>query len=108
MAEPIACSLDAQVLDARLAEIAALGRDALIASDNQPGRAQLRFRSDGNVHLRLAAVVAAEARCCPFLELQLDDDHTGLLLTIAAPPDAEPLLADLAAAFTVHLASPPT
>jgi hypothetical protein len=93
---PIACTLGHDERLTRLAEIEALGRDALIAVGDD-GR--LRFRNDPAVRARLAAIVAAEARCCPFLDLELTEHGAELRLAIGATEDAEPVARELAAAF---------
>jgi hypothetical protein len=94
---PIACTLSADRRAARLAEIDALGRDALIgASDGT-----LRLRNDPAVRARLVAIVAAESRCCPFLDLELSQEGAELRLAISAAAGAEPVARELAAAFAV-------
>jgi hypothetical protein len=96
---PIACSLSAVDLQTRLAEIAAIGRSGLRASSVADDRSVLRFAGDRALRARLEAIVAAEAECCAFLTLSLYDDGDELVLTIVAPPGAEPVGAELAAAF---------
>ena len=98
-AVPIACSLTAAELPERMAQIAALGADALAASEVAGSQAVLRFRPRAGTRERLRAVVAAEARCCPFLTMRLDDHVGELVLTIEGPPDAGPVVRDLAAGF---------
>ena len=93
---PIACALSPTDLSARLAEMKRLGQDALLSVD---GAGTLRFRADGDTRARLGAIVAAEAECCPFLDLNLREEANELLLTIAAPEGAEPIAADLIEAF---------
>jgi MerR family transcriptional regulator, copper efflux regulator len=93
---PIACTLSADERPARLAEIEALGRDALIGVGAD---GTLRFRNDPGIRARLAAIVAAEARCCPFLDLELSASGAELRLTIRAPVEAEPVARELAATF---------
>jgi hypothetical protein len=93
---PIACSLGADELPKRLAEIRAVGADALIAAEPD-GR--LRFRGDPRTRARLEAIVAAERDCCAFLTFDLGEDRGELTLSIAGPPDAEPVARDLRAAF---------
>jgi len=61
--------------------------------------AVLRFRHGGETGERLAAVVAAEARCCAFLDMALGETGDDLALTISAPPEAAPVLDELVAAF---------
>ena len=95
----IACTLGARQLPERLAEIRDLGRRALIGVDRQRAGAVLRFRADSESRDRLGAIVAAEARCCAFLEMTLFADGDAVALSITAPPGAEPVLEDLVAAF---------
>jgi len=96
---PIACSLSPAELSGRLEEISAVGRDALISVG--PDNA-LRFRPDPGIRARLDAIVAAEARCCSFLSFDLREDAGDLVLTIAAPADAEPLATELADTFAAE------
>jgi arsenite methyltransferase len=96
---PIACSLEPGALADRLAEISAVGAQALIGANSRSRPARLRFRAGADVRGRLAAIVAAEARCCPFLDLRLADEDDGTVLLIDAPPGAEPIVDDLVAAF---------
>lgn len=95
---PIACTLSAADLAPRLAEMKRLGQDALVSVDAD-GR--LRFRADPDTRARLEAIVAAESECCPFLDLSLREEAGGLVLTIAAPKGAEPVVAGLVEAFDV-------
>jgi MerR family copper efflux transcriptional regulator len=97
---PIACSLDADELPKRLAELQAIGRDALLSVDPD---GVLRFRADESIRARLEAIVAAESRCCPFLSFDLREQAGELLLWIRAPEDAEPLASDLAGAFAAEV-----
>ena len=94
---PIACTLDAAALEERLAEIRAVGRDALIASE--PGGV-LRFRATPGIRRRLEEIVAAEAECCAFLGLELREQDGELRLAISAPDGAEPVAAGLVEAFS--------
>lgn len=93
---PIACTLSADERPARLAEIKALGRDALIGTGAD---GTLRFRNDPGIRARLAAIVAAESRCCPFLDMELSFSEAELRLAIRAPGEAEPVARELAATF---------
>jgi MerR family copper efflux transcriptional regulator len=94
---PISCSLDARGLTQRLAEMSAIGEAGLLGARLDRGHAVLRFRA--SVQERLARVVAAEAECCPFLDMKLTESSGVLRLTIAAPDGAEAVLRDLVAAF---------
>jgi hypothetical protein len=96
---PIACSLTALELPARMARIAELGRDALVAARVDGRRAELRFAAGAGVRARVQRFVEAESRCCAFLSFRLTDRADDVLLRIDAPPDAEGVLAELVAAF---------
>jgi hypothetical protein len=97
---PIACSLTATEIPARLAEISAFGQVAsLLSVERAPLHATLRFRAEGDTHKRLAAIVAAEAECCAFLDMTLREEREAVELAITVPPGAEPVLDSLVAAF---------
>jgi hypothetical protein len=93
---PIACSLSDGEQSRRLAEIGAVGRDALRGIDRN---GELRFRSDPSTRQRLQAVIAAESECCPFLTFELRDQAGELILAIAGPDEAGPLVRELIDAF---------
>jgi hypothetical protein len=93
---PIACSLDAEELPRRLAEIRAIGADALLDGG---GRDALRFRNDEATRARLEQIVAAESECCAFLGFDLRTTTEALELRITAPEGAEALAHELADAF---------
>src|SRR4051794_408464 len=97
---PIACSLSAAERLARLAEMTALGGEALIGIERSDQIATLGFAASPGIADRLAAIVAAESECCAFLRIELGDDAGRLVLTITAPPGGEPVLDDLIAAFS--------
>lgn len=96
---PIACSLTATELPARLETLAALGRDALLDHRLEGSRAELRFAAHDGVRDRVDAAVDAESRCCAFLDMRVTEAPGAVLLTITAPAGAEPVLAELVGAF---------
>ena len=96
---PIACSLSGAELPARLAEMAAIGRDGLLGSERVGGRALLRFKDDPALRARLAAVVAAESDCCAFLAMDLRDAPGAVELSIEGPAGAELVVEELVQAF---------
>jgi hypothetical protein len=96
---PIACSLSATELPARLVQMAELGRDALVDVELSGTRATLRFAAGAGVHERVTSVVAAESACCAFLAMQVSDEHDAVALSITAPEDAELVLHELVEAF---------
>jgi hypothetical protein len=96
---PIACSLSAAEIPARLAEMSDVGRGALLDVDVSGATAILRFRADAATRGRLQAIVAAESHCCAFLEMNLSDGPQAIALAITAPAGAESVRDDLVAAF---------
>jgi hypothetical protein len=96
---PIACTLTGAQMPARLAEMAAIGRDSLTEIGEHAGASVLRFRADEQIHARLTSIVDAESQCCAFLDLALEQDFAGLNLTISGPEDAAPVVQDLVDAF---------
>ncbi len=98
---PIVCSLGADDLTARLDLIAAIGARNLISRGTEGGAQLLRFRRGDGVRRSLEDVIAAEAKCCSFLEMEIREDAEALVLVIRAPAEAEPVAAGLAAAFAM-------
>jgi hypothetical protein len=79
---PIACSLGADPLRQRLDEIAALAADSLQNQTTEGDTQILHFLSDPTTRRRLEEIVAAEAECCPFLDLQLTEEGNELILRV--------------------------
>jgi hypothetical protein len=96
---PNACSLTADELPERLAEMADIGAADLLTSHTSGRQALLRFRRRPNVRGRLEAIVAAESECCSFLAMELRDAGDEIELSVTAPVGAEPVLEDIVAAF---------
>lgn len=97
--EPIACSLDGDELEARLAAAGRAGRAALISRERTDNRHELRFRGGRETRALLEQIVRAERECCPFLSLALEARGAELVLSIEAPAGAEASADGLAAAF---------
>jgi len=102
----IACSLSGGELQDRIAAIDAIGADSLIRSGTDGARHLLHFHSDSVTRRRLEEIVAAEAECCSFLDLQLSEQDGELILTIAAPRNGQPVADELAEAFANRLRGP--
>jgi hypothetical protein len=96
---PIACSLSASDLPARLAEMAALGDAALVDERPDATHAELRFAAGAGVRERVEAIVAAESHCCAFLMMRVTGEPDAVVLTIDAPEGAELVLHELVDAF---------
>ena len=96
---PIACSLGADDLSARLRLIAEIGAGHLIGREVE-GRTQvLRFRRGDGVRQSLEGVVAAEEKCCPFLEMEIHERDAELILTIGVAAEGAEIAAGLADVF---------
>jgi hypothetical protein len=96
---PIACSLSAGDLNDRLAEIAGVGRDALLETELAGDDATLHFADGPGVRQRLDRIVAAESECCAFLTMAIRAERDALALTISVPEGAEIVLQELVDAF---------
>jgi len=103
---PIACTLSGPDLAERLREMNDLGRSALLEVERNGarGRAVLRFERDDETAERLRAIVAAEARCCAFLDMTVRAGADALALTIDAPDDAALVVDELVRAFSARSA----
>jgi len=97
---PIACTLDPAEMPRRGDEIRSLGRDGLEAVERGRRHATLRFRPDPEIRARVEDIVAAESRCCAFLDFTLAHDDGATVLTIAAPEGAEPAVQSLTDLFS--------
>jgi hypothetical protein len=95
MEQPIACTLSPGQYNERTNELADLARRALRSREQTPGGERLVFTDDEGTEHRLRAVIAAEARCCAFLSMDLQRADDGLVLDIAGPHDARPIIAEL-------------
>jgi hypothetical protein len=80
--------------------MAALGAGALDSVEENGRQTLLRFRASPGVSERLAGIVAAEAHCCAFLAMTLRDEPGLVVLTVEAPAGAEPVVAEIVAAFS--------
>jgi hypothetical protein len=95
MDAPIACTLDPAALRGRTEQLAALARRALRSRERTADGERLVFADGEGVERELRAAVAAEAACCPFLRLDLRRTRAGLVLEIAGPAEARPVIAQL-------------
>jgi hypothetical protein len=80
---PIACTLTPGQYADRTGDLASLAARAL--RTRKPTAAGER--------------IAAEASCCSFLRMDLQRSGDGLVLDVAGPQDARPVIAELFAAF---------
>jgi hypothetical protein len=94
---PIACTLTGASLAERAVWLRRLGEAALIEGVRSGDSLELRFRPEAVDDLR--ELVRAESECCPFLSFERRDREGGLLLTVAGPPEAGPVLDDMLVAL---------
>lgn len=85
-AVPIACTLSADDLRARLQRIDDLSRQHLVSQEHRGREVRLMYGHAAGGELR--EIVGLERECCGFLEFVLDEQPAGLQLTIRAPEAA--------------------
>jgi hypothetical protein len=96
---PIACSLSADDYRERLDAIRRVGRRTLLAVNGDVDGIRLSFRDSPRTRDDLRAIVDAEAACCPFLSIWVEDADQEVVVTVTAPPEAAPVLSDLVRSF---------
>jgi hypothetical protein len=89
---PIACTLTPDGMTARLALIEALAADGLLLRTPTDTGLRLRLRDTPEIEQRTRALVAAESECCAFLDFELRREDGELVLDIAGPADARPVI----------------
>jgi hypothetical protein len=92
---PIACTLTPGAYQDRTAELAGLGARALRSREQTADGERLVFADSPDIERELRAVIAAESSCCGFLRMELQRADDGLVLDIAGPHDARPVIAEL-------------
>jgi len=95
MEEPIACTLTTEQYRARSEDLAALAARALRAREQTANGERLTFTDTARTEVELRAAIAREASCCMFLRMDLQRRPQGLVLDIAGPSDARPIIAEL-------------
>jgi hypothetical protein len=89
---PIACTLSAHDMTARLALIHGLAADALLDRTPTAAGLRIRLRDTPEIEQRTRALVAAESACCGFLDFDLARRDGELVLEITGPKDARPVI----------------
>lgn len=80
MGQPIACSLSRADYAERTQATAALSRRALRSREPIRDGTRLTFEASAETERELREVVAAEARCCAFLRMDLRPGEDALVL----------------------------
>jgi hypothetical protein len=89
---PLACSLPADGLAERRAEIGELLRRGLISSQRQEHSMTLSFAPSPAVADAVHDLVRRERECCPFLAFTVEESPAALVLSIRAPAGAAAVL----------------
>ena len=89
---PIACTLIPNGMTARLALIDALAADGLLDRTPTDAGLRVRLRDTPQIEQRTRELVAAESKCCEFLEFDLGREDGDLVLNISGPADARPVI----------------
>ena len=92
---PIACTLTPGQYADRTGGLAALAARALRTRKQTAAGERLVFTDTSDIERELRAVIAAEASCCAFLRMELERTDDGLVLDVAGPQDARPIIAEL-------------
>jgi hypothetical protein len=95
MDQPIACTLSAADYVGRTQDTAELARRALRSRRPIPDGTRLTFEASADTERQLRDIIAAEARCCAFLRMDLHPAEDALVLDITGPAEAEPIIAEL-------------
>jgi hypothetical protein len=90
---PIACTLSATDYRDRLAQIAALSRDALRHVERRGLTLDLRYAPEAAARVR--QLVEQERTCCAFLQFDLQESADEVRLLVTAPPAAADAVPDL-------------
>ena len=90
--QPIACTLTADGMTARMALIDALAADGLLDRTTTDAGLRVRLLDRPDIEHRTRELVAAESRCCAFLDFELGRENSDLVLDIAGPEDARPVI----------------
>ena len=91
---PLACSLSASDA-ARRGRWWARVMERANGVSAQPGGFVARFDASAELEGELRRVAAAEAECCPFLQIDVARAPDELSLTITGPPRAQPVIAQI-------------
>ena len=89
---PIACALSPDGFASRLALIGALASDGLLGRTATAAGLRVRLRDTPEIERRTRELVAAESRCCAFLDFELTREGGELVLDIGGPEDARPVI----------------
>ena len=89
---PMACTLTPDGFTARMGLIDALAADGLIDRTHTDRGLRVRLRDTPEIEQRARELVAAESKCCAFLDFTLGRDQDAIVLDIAGPQETRPVI----------------
>ncbi|MGH9089977.1 MAG: hypothetical protein ACRDZR_01135 [Acidimicrobiales bacterium] len=93
---PVACTLTADDATGRVDEWRRLVRDHVVERQRDSSTARLRLRDADDSFVAAVDLARREKACCGFFDFRMDVEADAVWLVVGAPPDAQPLLDDLA------------
>jgi hypothetical protein len=90
----IVCSLDAVGVADRMAEFEQLFATALVSYERQPAKLRLVLAVPEQGEVALRDLFSREADCCQFFSFAIQRDEQTLVVKMAVPEGAEPMLDD--------------
>src|ERR1044072_5660979 len=90
--QPIACTLTPGDMTARVALIDALAADGVLERTAAETGIRVRLLDQADLAQRAGELLAAESRCCAFLDFDLRRETGALLLDVSGPEDARPVI----------------
>jgi hypothetical protein len=90
--EPIACTLTPDGMTARVTLIDALAADGLLERTPTESGMCVRLLDRPDIERRTRELVAAESKCCAFLDFDVRRENGDLLLDISGPENARPVI----------------
>ena len=89
--QPLACTLSADELRTRRHWLAGLDRDCVSREPTAVGIV-VRYRRRAGIESELRELVAAESRCCAFLELEIRSAGEFVELEVSGASEAGPII----------------
>jgi hypothetical protein len=100
---PIACTLNAGEMPARLEEWKAFVRQSVVASETSPTSARFLLTSTDEALVAAASLAQREKECCAFFDFAILIEAQQRWLNVTVPSGAEETLAS----FAATLVAPP-
>jgi hypothetical protein len=89
--QPLACTLSGSEMRARRGWLADLDRDRVSGRPTADGIV-VRYRRRAGIESELRELVAAESRCCAFLDFEIRSAGDFIELHVSGAPEARPII----------------